>query len=64
MTEQADNPEPLHRVRVWFGSYAIADWTGPAGEAEGYAAFMAHRFALLRLRVENEPITDQLAGVQ
>ncbi|GAA1668171.1 hypothetical protein GCM10009745_08250 [Kribbella yunnanensis] len=64
MTDQADNAEPLHRMRMRFGSHAIADWTGPAGEAEDYAAFIAHRFAPLRLRTKNEPIAEQLAEVQ
>ena len=62
MTDQADSPERLHRVRVWFGSHVITDWTGPAGEAEKHAGFMARRFP--SLRVINEPVADDLAGIQ
>jgi hypothetical protein len=40
------------RVRVWFGQYAIADYTAEPAVAERYAAAMARRFAGCRVTVE------------
>jgi hypothetical protein len=62
MTGQVEKSEPQHRVRVWFGSRVIADWTGSAERADHPATFMTHRFGSLRLRGKNEAIADSSKG--
>jgi hypothetical protein len=43
------------RVRVTFGSHAIATYVANPGEAERYARAMAQRFAGLRVTVDDQP---------
>jgi hypothetical protein len=45
---------PKVRVRVWFGTHAIADHAADPASAERYAAAMSRRFA--GLRVTSEPL--------
>jgi hypothetical protein len=47
-------PQNEHRVRVWFGHTAIADYRAAPAVAARYEAAMSRRFA--GLRVTNEPI--------
>lgn len=54
MNIEADAAAPMHRVRVWFGAHAIADYRAEPVSAERYAAAMARRF--YGLKVTNEPL--------
>ncbi|QNE18202.1 hypothetical protein F1D05_10220 [Kribbella qitaiheensis] len=56
--------ESCHRVRVWFGSTAIADqqWAEPEPAAR-YAAAMERRFAGLRVTNEPPPPAVSVAAV-
>jgi hypothetical protein len=59
MKTVAAQPHPGRRVRVWFGSHAIADLTTTPEAAKDYEAAMRRRFA--GLKVTNEPAPPPLA---
>lgn len=48
------------RVRVWFGSHPIADYSAEPELAARYAAAMKRRFA--GLRVTDEPLDPPTSG--
>lgn len=70
MTAVAIRPAPpqagdhRHRVRVWFGEHAIADYIADADKAADYEAGMRQRFQ--GLRVTNDPLQpgDDAAGAR
>lgn len=45
-----------HRVRVWFGHTAIADYSGDTEQAECYARAMDRRFPGLTITNEIVPL--------
>lgn len=56
MNEPSTTPasNERRRVRVWFGSHVIADYTAAPDLAERYAHAMSRRFA--GLRITNDPM--------
>jgi hypothetical protein len=58
MTEHQATLAPRRRVRVWFGSHVIADYSAEAELADRYVAAMSRRFGGLRITVDEIPVPD------
>lgn len=56
--QQIAAAETQFRVRVWFGTTAVADYTGDKQTAEHYAVAMGHRFRGLGVTIDPVGVED------